>query len=79
MIERQLHNLSKIVNITILFGDKGYVGTISEKLKQENEIQLYVLKRGNSKNPLLKPFHNLISKLRRRIETTFNQLIEILI
>lgn len=71
-----LHELTEMVNINILFGDKGYVGTISEELKQEKGIQLYALKRGNSKNPLPKPFRNLISKLRRRIETTFNQLIE---
>ena len=70
------HELSEIVDITILFGDKGYVGTISKKLKQGKGIQLYTLKRGNSKNPLPKTFRNLISKLRRRIETTFNQLIE---
>ena len=71
-----LYELSEMVDIDILFGDKGYVGKVSEELKQEKGISLYALKRGNSKNPLPKPFRNLISKLRRRIETTFNQLIE---
>lgn len=71
-----LHELSDMVNINILFGDKGYVGTISEELKREKGISLYALKRDNSKNPLPKPFRNMISKFRRRIESTFNQLIE---
>ncbi len=71
-----LYELSDIVYIDILFGDKGYIGKISEELKNEKGIKLYALKRGNSKNPLPKTFRNLISKLRRRIETTFNQLIE---
>ena len=34
------------------------------------------MKRDNSKNPYLKPFRQLIFKLRRRIETTFSQLTE---
>lgn len=71
-----LHELSDMVNIDILFGDKGYVGKICEELKKEKGIRLYTLKRGNSKNPLPKPFRNMISKFRRRIESTFNQLIE---
>lgn len=71
-----LYELSDKVSIDILFGDKGYVGKVNEELKQERGIKLYALKRGNSKNPLPKPFRNLISKLRRRIESTFNQLIE---
>lgn len=45
-------------------------------LRIYKRIKLYVLKRDNSKNPLPKPFCNLISKLRKRIESTFNQLIE---
>ena len=71
-----LYELSDKIGIDTLFGDKGYVGQVSEELKQERGIRLYALKRGNSKNPLPKPFRNLISKLRRRIESTFNQLIE---
>ena len=68
--------LSDIVNINTIFGDKGYIGKLEEELKQERGIKLYALKRSNSKNPLPKDFRNLISKYRRRIETTFNQLIE---
>lgn len=71
-----LHELSDITNIQNLIGDKGYVGKISEELKNEKGINLYALKRSNSKEPLPKPFRNLISKLRRRIESTFGQLIE---
>ena len=71
-----LYELSDNASINILFGDKGYIGSVREELQQEKGIKLYALKRGNSKNPLPKPFRNLISKLRRRIEFTFNQLIE---
>lgn len=71
-----LYELSDIVYIHTVFGDKGYVGKVSEELKNEKNINLYALKKGNSKNPLSKPFRNMISKLRRRIESTFNQLIE---
>ncbi len=71
-----LYGLSDMVNIDTLIGDKGYVGKVSEELKHEKGIKLYALKRGNSKNPLPKSFRNMISKLRRRIESTFNQLIE---
>lgn len=71
-----LYELSDNASINILFGDKGYIGSVREELQQEKGIKLYALKRGNIKNPLPKPFRNLISKLRRRIESTFNQLIE---
>lgn len=71
-----LYELSDKISIDTLFGDKGYVGQVSKELKQERGIKLYALKRGNSKNPLPKSFRNLISKFRRRIESTFNQLIE---
>lgn len=65
-----------MTNITILFGDKIYVGNIDKELRAENGIRSYALKRGNSKEPLPKAFRNRISKLGRRIESTFNQLIE---
>lgn len=68
--------LSELVDIDILFGDKGYVGKFVKELREEKGIKLYALKRSNSKNPLPKNFRNLISHLRRRIESTFNQLIE---
>lgn len=70
------YELVETNEIEKLIGDKGYVGTISEDLKIENNIELYALKRNNSKTPLPKKFRNLISALRRRIESTFNQLIE---
>ena len=65
-----------MTTIQILIGDKGYIGIVNEVLKKEKWIRLYALKRGNSKNPLPKQFRNMISKFRRRIESTFNQLIE---
>lgn len=68
--------LSELVDIEILFGDKGYVGKFVKELREEKGIKLYALKRSNSKNPLPKKFRNLISHLRRRIESTFNQMIE---
>ena len=68
--------LAELVDIDILFGDKGYDGNFINELRQEKGIKLYALKRGNSKNPLPKPFRNQISHLRRRIESTFNQLNE---
>lgn len=71
-----VYELTGTIDIDKLIGDKGYVGIISEELKIENNIELYALKRSNSKTPLPKKFRNLISGLRRRIETTFNQLIE---
>lgn len=71
-----LFELADMMYIDTLFGDKGYIGKINEELINEKGIKLYALKRDNSKNPLPKPFRNLISKMRRRIESTFNQLIE---
>mgnify|MGYP007102102603 CR=1 FL=1 len=56
------------------------VDEISKKIIEASttlsDDKLYALKRGNCKNPLPKPFRNQISHLRRRIESTFNQLNE---
>lgn len=71
-----LYELSDRISIDVLIGDKGYVGNIANELREEKGIKLYALKRSNSKEPLPKAFRNMISKLRRRIETTFNQLVE---
>ena len=71
-----VHELSEMIHIDILLGDKGYVGNLQQELRNEKGIKLYALQKSNSKNPLPKPFRNIISKLRRRIETTFNQMIE---
>lgn len=69
-------DLAELVDIDILFGDKGYIGELKENLREEKGIKLYALKRSNSKDPFPKNFRNMISHLRRRIESTFNQLIE---
>lgn len=69
-----LFELANLLKIDVLFGDKGYVGNISEELKNEKNINLYALKRSNSKKQLPIKFRKMISKLRRRIETTFYQL-----
>lgn len=71
-----LFDLVELIDINTLLGDKGYVGKIIEELKKETGIKLYALKRSNSKDPLPKEFRNQISHFRRRIESTFNQLIE---
>ena len=55
--------LAELVDIDILFGDKGYVGKFIEELKLEKGIKLYALKHSNCKNPLPKEFRNLISHL----------------
>lgn len=68
--------LAELIDIDILLGDKGYVGNFIEELRKEKGIKLYALKRSNSKNPLPKEFRNIVSHLRRRIESTFNQLNE---
>ena len=68
--------LADLVEIDILFGDKGYVGKFIEDLWREKGVKLYALKRSNCKNSLPKEFRNQISHLRRRIESTFNQLNE---
>jgi len=72
-----VHELTDVVKVDILFGDKGYVGKIEEELYQEKGIKLYSLQKSNSKNPLPKVFRNIVSKLRRRVETTFGQLVEL--
>ena len=68
--------LADLLEINTLFGDKGYVGNFIEELRQEKGVKLYALNRSNCKNPLPKEFRNQISRLRRRIETTFSQLNE---
>lgn len=68
--------LSDLVEIDVLFGDKGYVGSFVEELRKEKGIKLYALQRSNSKTPLPKEFRNAISHHRRRIESTFNQLVD---
>ena len=66
-----LFDLATQSKIDNLLADKGYVEPIDKELRKEFGIKLYALKRSNCKIPLSKPFCNRISKLRRRIETTF--------
>ncbi len=62
---------------TIVLGDKGYISErIAQELKSEKGITLLALKRSNSKKPYPKDLRNWISKHRRRIETSFSQLVE---
>lgn len=69
--------LSEIVDIDVLFADKGYDGKqFLENILNETDIQLIALKKKNSKNPLPKELRNLVSHYRRRIETTFGQMVE---
>lgn len=60
-----------------IIADKGYIDTtLKNQLKIEKDILLISLKRKNSKDPLEKGLHNVLSKTRRRIETSFSQLAE---
>lgn len=60
-----------------IIADKGYIDTnLKNQLENEKDILLMSLKRKNSKNPLEKQLRNVLSKNRRRIETTFSQLSE---
>lgn len=62
-------------HITIL-GDKGYANKhLPLDLETEKGIQLLFMKRDNAKNLHPKWFRQHIFKLRRRIETTFSQLV----
>ena len=65
-----LHELLKLLYIDTLFVDK------AQELRDEKGIKLCALKGANSKNHLPKEFRNMISKLCRRIQTMFNQMIE---
>jgi len=69
-----LLEIGKRLTFDSLIGDKGYVG-IEKQMKKEYGINLYALKRKTSSISLPKAFRNIISKLRKRIETTFAQLI----
>lgn len=60
-----------------IIADKGYIDTtLKNQLKIEKDILLISLKRKNSKDPLEKGLRNVLSKTRRRIETSFLQLAE---
>ena len=60
-----------------IIADKGYIdNNLKCQLESERNILLISLKRKNSKNPLEKRLRNVLSKTRRRIETSFSQLAE---
>ena len=61
----------------MVLADKGYTGDrLSADIQTEKGITLLALKRNNSKNPYPKTLRNWISKHRRRIETSFSQLVD---
>lgn len=60
-----------------IIADKGYIDeSLKYQLQKERNILLISLKRKNSKDPLDKQLRNVLSKTRRRIETSFSQLAE---
>lgn len=69
--------LSDLVSMDTLLADKGYDGKLHDELMCKKGINLLALQKKTSKNPLPKPLRNWISKARRRIETTFQQLNEL--
>lgn len=61
-------------NIQII-GDKGYVSDdLTKTIANEQSSILLALKRKNSKTPYPKGLRNYLSKIRRRVETSFSQL-----
>ena len=59
----------------ITLADKGLTGQIKDTIGYEFNSRLIALQKDNSKTPLPKPLRNIVSKLRRRIETTIGQLV----
>ena len=60
-----------------ILADKGYVSNdLKSALAKEKEILLISLKRKNSKFQFEKQLRNVLSKTRRRVETSFSQLSE---
>jgi hypothetical protein len=66
-------NLCDKYNSVYIIGDKGYVNKrLTPELKNEKEINLLFLKRGNSKENYPKEIRQIIFKVRTRIETSFS-------
>jgi hypothetical protein len=64
-------------NTLKILGDKGYISNeLKTSLAKEKQVLLISLKRKNSRHPLEKQFRNALSKVRRRVETSFSQLAE---
>ena len=60
-----------------ILADKGYVSNdLKSALAKEKEVLLISLKRKNSKFQFEKQLRNVLSKTRRRVETSFSQLSE---
>ena len=73
MLEFTYYNTEKIDNLKDFFT---VVFVLIDDVYSERDILLISLKRKNSKNPLEKRLRNVLSKTRRRIETSFSQLDE---
>lgn len=71
-----LYELSEENKFDKTIADKGYIGVIEEDFTRKGK-ELIALKRKNSKNKLPKNIHRTYSTIRRRIETTISQLVEI--
>ena len=64
-------------NYIKILADKGYVSNdLKSALAKEKEVLLISLKRKNSKSQFEKQLRNVLSKTRRRVETSFSQLSE---
>lgn len=60
----------------LIIGDKGYISqSLRTQLKSEKDITLIYMKRNNCKEAYPKWLRKTIFKIRRRIETTFSQLM----
>ena len=71
-----LRELSPHNSGVIVLADKGYISdSLAEELENQGKMKLMALKRSNSKTPYPKSIRNWMSKHRRRIETTFSQLV----
>ena len=59
----------------LIIGDKGYVSTsLSEMLFELDGIRLLAIKRENQKPQYTPQLRQALNRIRRRIETTINQL-----
>ncbi len=60
-----------------IIGDKGYISdSLANELINERGILLLALQRKNSKKGVCKNLRNTLSKIRRRVETSFSQLAD---
>ncbi len=71
-----LYELEKKVEINTVLADKGYIGEIETYFKNRGK-NLIALKRKNSRRKLAKEDYRVCSRMRRRVETTISQLVEI--